>query len=205
MELQEAIEQRCSIRTYLKEEVAAKDLKEIARMGSLAPSVNNFQPWEFVIVTNNELKNKMARIVAKQLHKLPNNESRASTNILSQVEWYSTFFEDAPAVIALALTQYESILEKGSTVSHDKINELRNHPDIQSAGACIQNMLLAATDMGYGACWMSAPMIAAEELQNTLELPESSQLIAFIALGKPDRENKPKAKRDIDEMIRFIN
>jgi nitroreductase len=97
------------------------------------------------------------------------------------------------------------VLEKGVTVSHEEINRIRNYPDIQSAGACIQNMLLAAVDLGYGACWLSAPMIAKQEIESILKLKEGFHLIAFVAVGKPDRPVVPKEKKAVDEMIELID
>jgi len=89
-------------------------------------------------------------------------------------------------------------------MSHEEINRLRNYPDIQSAGACIQNMLLAAVDMGYGACWLSAPMMAKKKLGQMLRLEDKFNLIAFVAVGKPDKVPSRKPARDINEMLIVI-
>lgn len=204
MELKQAIESRTSIRVYKNEPVPVDDLKEMVRLASLAPNVANFQPWKFVIVTNRELLQDMAREVVTELGNIPENESRAAKNVKSQVEWFATFFQDAPALIAVSMEGYESVLEKGVVMSHDEINRLRNYPDIQSAGACIQNMLLAAVDMGYGACWLSAPMMARDKLEGMLGLEEKFNLIAFVAVGKPDKVPARKPPRDISEMLKVI-
>lgn len=204
MELKKVIENRTSVRVYKNDPVPLEDLKEIVRLGSLAPSVANFQPWKFVIVTNKELLSGMAAKVARHIEDIPANESRAAQNVKSQVEWFATFFQDAPAVIALAMESYETVLEKGVVMSHDDINRQRNYPDIQSAGACIQNMLLAAVDMDYGACWLSAPMMARETLEEMLGLGGKWKLIAFVTIGVPDKVPQKKAPRSIEEMISII-
>ncbi len=204
MELKQAIEKRSSIRTYKQDPVPPEDLKEMVRLASLAPSVANFQPWKFVIVTNKDLMRDMARKVARKIEEIPPNESRAAKNVKSQVEWFATFFQDAPAVIAVAMEPYESVLEKGVVIDHDEINRQRNYPDFQSAGACIQNMLLAAVDMNYGACWLSAPMMAKEALSSMLELEDKYQLVAFVAVGIPERVPPKKQVKDVDEMLKII-
>jgi nitroreductase len=204
MELKQAIENRTSVRVYKNEPVPIEDLKELVRLGSLAPSVANSQPWTFIIVTSKTLLGDMARKVVRQLENIPENESRAAKNIKSQVEWFATFFQDAPALIALAMEKYESVLEKGVVMDHDEINRLRNYPDIQSAGACIQNILLAAVDMGYGACWLSAPMMAKDALEKMLGLDERFRLTAFVAVGKPENTPVKKPQKDIKEIIRVI-
>ncbi|MEE4196500.1 MAG: nitroreductase family protein [Bacteroidales bacterium] len=160
MDLKQTIEKRASIRTFTDEKVPVNDLKELVRRAGLAPSVNNFQPWKFYAITNQNILNKLALKVSEKIKQLPANQSIASKNVKSQVEWFATFFENAPAVIAMAMEDYESVLEKGVNLTHEEINKLRNFPDMQSAGAAIQNILLSAVDLGYGACWLSAPMMA---------------------------------------------
>jgi nitroreductase len=204
MELRQAIESRTSIRVYKKDPVPVEDLKELVRLGNLAPSIADSKPWTFVIVTSKTLLEDMALKVARQLETIPENESKAAKNVKSQVEWFATFFQDAPALIAVALTDYESVLEKGVTMGHDDINRMRNQPDIQSIGACIQNMLLAAVDMGYGACWMSAPMMAREDLEKMLGLQENYRLTAFVTVGVPENIPPKKSSKDIDEIVRVI-
>jgi nitroreductase len=147
----------------------------------------------------------MAIKVSEKIKQLPSNKSIAAKNVKSQVEWFATFFESAPAVIAMAMEDYESVLEKGVELSHDEINKMRNFPDMQSAGAAIQNMLLTAVDLGYGACWLSAPMMAKEALEEILKIENSYHLIAFVAVGKPSKELKPKSKKSIDEIFTLID
>jgi len=204
MELKETIEQRTSIRNFKDAPVPVEDLKHLVRMGGYAPSVNNFQPWKFYAITNRQLLSNMAEKVKGKIEELPENESIASDNIKSQVEWFSTFFEEAPAVIALSMEDYESVLEKGVNLSHQDINILRNYPDIQSAGAAIENILLTAVDMGYGACWLSAPMMAKEELEKLIGIEEPFHLTAFVAVGFPAKDMKPREKKSLDEIFELI-
>jgi nitroreductase len=204
MELQQAIEKRTSIRSFKDTPIPAEDLKHLVRMGGQAPSVNNYQPWRFYVITNDEKKREMAYAVKQRIEELPANQSIASSNIKSQVEWFATFFEDAPAVIAMAMEAYESVLEKGVQLSHQDINILRNYPDIQSAGAAIQNILLAAVDLGYGACWLSAPMMAKEDLEKIIGIAEPFHLMAFVAVGVPSRDFKAKEKKPLEEIIEWI-
>ena len=49
--------------------------------------------------------------------------------------------------------------------SREERDRLRQRPDIQSVGAAVQLLVTAAHAMGYGSCWMSAPVLAAERLE----------------------------------------
>jgi nitroreductase len=201
MEFKQVLESRSSVRTFKRDKVKIEDLKEMVRLAAMAPSINNYQPWKFIVITNNPLLQKMAHIVSEKISSLPSNNSQSAVNVISQVEWFATFFREAPAVIALIMDKFETVLEKSVTLTPEEINRMRNFPDMQSAGACIQNMLLAATDLGYGACWLSAPMMAKEELEKILEIQQSSSLIAFVAIGKPLNPPKPKNRKSLEEIL----
>ncbi|MBN1413656.1 MAG: nitroreductase family protein [Bacteroidales bacterium] len=204
MELKTAIQKRTSVRIFKNENVPVSDLKEMVRLAGLAPSVNNFQPWRYIAITNKDLLNRMADIVAGKIAGLPLKKTVASKNIVTQVTWFSTFFKDAPVVLALVIEPYETVLESGVNLSHEEINKIRNYPDIQSAGASIQNLLLSAVEMGYGACWLSGPMVAKKEIEEILEIKAPSNLLAFIAVGKPRSEPRPKDKPNLANSMKII-
>jgi nitroreductase len=205
MELKSAIQKRTSVRVFKDEKVPVSDLKEMVRLAGLAPSVNNYQPWKYIAVTNKEILNQMAGIVADKIAALPSKKTIASKNIITQVTWFSTFFKDAPAVLALVIEPYETVLESGVNLTHDEINRIRNFPDIQSAGASIQNLLLSAVDMGYAGCWLSGPMFAKKEIEEMLGVKSPASLLAFIAVGKSRSEPRPKEKPNLADSMVIID
>lgn len=206
MELAQAIENRISIRSFSAGSIPKETIREIIRRAGMAPSINNSQPWKFLVITRKELLRQMAVAVSDSLNKLPVKDTEdINRAFLSRIEWYSTFFEDAPAVIALLMKPYESQLEKGTGITHDEITRMRNHPDMQTAGAAIQNILLSAVDFGLGACWMSAPLVAQQELEKLLEVKDPWRLITFVAMGRPFGKPARKTRKTVDEILTFID
>ena len=57
---------------------------------------------------------------------------------------------------------------------------------VQSFGAALQNVLLAASALGLAGYWLSAPLFCPDVARDTLALPADWQPQAFIALGWPD-------------------
>jgi nitroreductase len=204
MELKAAIEARTSIRIFSEEKVNMEDIREMVRLAGLAPSVNNYQPWRYIAITNKALLNKMADVVAAKIESLPSSNSINSKNVKTQVTWFSTFFKDAPVLLALVTKPYETVLETAVELTHDEINTLRNYPDIQSAGASIQNILLTAVDMGYGACWLSGPMFARQEIEQMLKVKSPEKLLAFVVIGHSKSEHKPKVKPNLADSLEII-
>ena len=74
-----------------------------------------------------------------------------------------------------------------------------------------ENILLAAHNLGLGACYVTTFVHHKEHeedrkiLIRTLNLPEHIELIALIPVGYPDSSEEIRLKelRDIDEMIHF--
>ncbi len=60
MELQEAIKGRRSIRAFQSREVQDDDVAQLIEAARWAPSAGNIQPWVFVVVRKQEIKQKLA-------------------------------------------------------------------------------------------------------------------------------------------------
>lgn len=56
----EAIKGRRSVRRYLPDPVPREIIKDIVDCGRLAPSARNDQPWEFVVVTDQTIREEIA-------------------------------------------------------------------------------------------------------------------------------------------------
>lgn len=203
MDLATVIEARKSIREFSSEPVSLQDIKEIIRLAGLAPSINSYQPWKYFIICNRDILNKIVIAVTSGIADMPEKASRMSKVLKNQAAWFSTFFRDAPMLVALAGHSYETDIEKGVTLTHEELERIMNFPDLQSAGASIQNLLLAATERGYGTCWMTGPLYAKEEIEKILDIQLPWHLISFVAIGKPAKiEQKRRTRRNLaDEMV----
>jgi nitroreductase len=73
--------------------------------------------------------------------------------------------------------------------------------DYQAMGACIQNMLLAAHALGLGAVWLGEILNNAGKVRELLELPESLDLMAVVAIGHPAETSKKSQRKNISEVL----
>lgn len=208
MELKDVIEKRSSVRTFTNEPVPKDTINEMIRRAGLAPSIANSQPWKFIAISNKETLSQMADIVKKKLDELfPDDKHNDNINIKNTVKNFSTFFANAPAFVVVTMKPYEAVVDNllpKSSLSHDDMNRLRNHPNIQSIGACVENLLLSAVDLGFDACWVTGWLIAQDELEAFLKIHEPFSIVAGIALGKAAEDVSPKEKKNVNEIISFI-
>ena len=205
MEFKEVLSKRVSIRAFKDEEVPTQVLEELVLRAGLAPSINNSQPWKFIAIKNKEILLTMSELVHKKIREMFPTET--DENVVNTVDKFSTFFGNAPAVIAVLNKPYEaivdSILDK-TDYSHDDVNRLRNYPNVQTIGAAIEHIILSAFDLGYGSCWLTGLLIARDEIENLLGIEEPYNLAACVAIGKPTGYVNPKAKKPLSEIFQII-
>ena len=117
------------------------------------------------------------------------------------------FMIKAPVVFAVLIEPYHPVVDKilkDHGLNYEKIKLLRFHVDVQSVAAAIENLLLAATEKGYGTCWMGTPFIAALKLKVILKIEKPWELMAFIPMGVSDQKVKPKKIKKIETILSFI-
>ena len=74
---------------------------------------------------------------------------------------------------------------------------------LQDCGAAIENLLLAASLLGLGACWLGVHprQERMDHLRRLFQIPESVLPVAVIAIGRPG-EGKPPRTRHRDDFVR---
>jgi len=112
-----------------------------------------------------------------------NREKRCE---LARLTRYSRILEEAPVAVAVFIDR--------TAMYHD----VKDH---QAMGACLENMLLAAQAMGLGAVWLGEILKNADAVRAALELPESLELMAVLAVGRPKRMDRMSERKDVEELI----
>jgi nitroreductase len=63
----------------------------------------------------------------------------------------------------------------------------------------VEHMVLAATALGYGTCWIGA--FNEENVKNLLEIPTKLRVVALVPIGKPDETPNPRPRKEISEIF----
>lgn len=77
---------------------------------------------------------------------------------------------------------------------------------LEDGAAATQNMLLAATALGIGSCWVAGDKKPyAEEVVSLVGAPKEYKLVSIIALGYPLDEDEVTShpKRGVDKVLHF--
>ena len=105
---------------------------------------------------------------------------------VAQQTHYGHIVRDANALIAVYLSKDDM---------YDTVK------DIQSAGACIQNVLLAAEALDLGGVWLGQILKNKLEVNKILGLTDNFDLMAVVALGHPSHRNQKSRRKDVSELL----
>ena len=98
------------------------------------------------------------------------------------------WFVQAPIIICACATTSQG-------QSYDEGRSYRN------VGIVMDHLILAATNLGLGTCWIGA--FNPDAARNILELPEEVKPIVFATVGYADDGTRPKVRKSIDELVRY--
>lgn len=81
-------------------------------------------------------------------------------------------------------------------------NQARWH--IQDPMIAADHLVLAATALGYGSCWIatyeSRPTEFIQQVKTALNIPETTDIVVLVALGVPDEHPAPRLRKPLDEI-----
>jgi nitroreductase len=157
MEFFEVINKRHCTRSFTSKKVSEKDMAKLIETGKRAPSAGGIHPVKFAVVTDQKTKKAIADTTAQVLHRMD-------------------FIEQASAIIIV----YADVQKTESRYK----DRGRNLYVIQDAAVAAENIFLAATALGIGACWVGA--FDEDEVRKVLHLKANQRPMTIMPLGYGD-------------------
>lgn len=189
---------RRDVRSFLPTPIPEEKLQRILEAGHHGPSVGFMQPWSFIIISSDEIKEKLAWAAEKERRALAiHYEGEKETKFL---ELKIQGLKEAPVTICITCDPTRG----GSHVlGRNSIPET----DILSTACAIQNMWLAATAEGLAMGWVS--FYKKNDVRDILEIPPHIEPVALLSLGYTnDYPDKPileaanwESRRNLKELI----
>ena len=199
--LYKAIFSRRDVRSHFTSEpIDDEILTRILNAAHHAPSVGFSQPWNFILIKNEETRKKI-----KESFILENKKASELVEDIKKSKYLSLKLEGIlESAINLCIT-YDPTKFGPFVIGRTSIPEA----GIYSVCCAIQNLWLASRAEGIGVGWVS--ILSNEELKKALELPEHIIPIAYLCLGhvtefakKPDLETEGWLSRlKLDDVIYY--
>lgn len=220
MKVEDALQQRKSVRAFLDKAVEEEKIKAILTAASHAPSGVNTQPWQVAVVTG-ECKQRLQNRVemafrggdrGKAEYKYyPDDwvEPFKSRRKACGLQMYSTLGikrEDKQRQLDQWAANYRSFDAPVMLLFFmDKIFQTGSFLDY---GMFLQSIMLAAVEQGMATCSQASLASYTDIIREELDYPKESILLCGMALGYEDKNaliNSYRTPREsIDSFTRFF-
>ncbi len=187
---------RRSVRAFQDRPVPRDALETMLEAARWAPSPHGRQPWRFVVLTRAEPKQRLAEAMGGDWQRQLELDGEAREIVQLRLEKSHERIRTAPAIVLASL--YLEDLDRYPDPERQRAEEVMA---IQSLGAAIQNMLLAAYSLGLDTGWMCAPLFSPATVRAALDLEESLIPHALIPVGYAARDPNRRPHRPANELV----
>lgn len=193
VEFDQVIQRRRSIRNFKADPVPDQAIFDILEAARLAASGGNIQPWRFVVIKSQEIKEKL----------------KAATR------W--KFALKAPIIIAccsdlsaadgrqdrlVELSQagvFDNVEMDGEYAAPERTQEQLLAYLNMNVGIAITHMMLKAVDLGLGTCWIGG--FDPFKTRKVLALDNNLHIVALLPIGYPERIPAQRPRFPLEKLI----
>ncbi len=169
---------RQSVRSYADAPVEKEKLTQLIEAVRLAPSASNSQPWKLIMVTDRDLKNKVAQAT------------------FSKLISFNKFAPQAPILAVLVIEKPKVITQIGGKLKDREFSLI----DI---GIAAEHFCLQAAALGLGTCMLG--WFDETAIKRLLHIPAHKRIGLVITLGyaKTGTPLRPKNRKSLEEMCNY--
>lgn len=189
MDVLDALAARRSIRRFDGRPVPVAALARLAEAGTWAPAPHHTRPWRFVNVASTAGRRRLGRAMGERWRRDLARDGVTQEKIEALLERSRRQQMEAPALLLACLSP------EGRRAWPDRRRRQSEWAmSVQSVGAALQNVMLAAHALGLATFWISAPIFCPETARRALNLPDDWEPQALIAVGYPSADYVPRPR-----------
>ncbi len=164
MELFDAIATRSTAARLAEPGPTPEQLERLLSAAARAPDHGRLKPWRFIAM-NGAARESLANAVAE-----------------ARRDQIPTYTDEQMELEREKIRRSPSILVVGCAVRKDvaKVPEIEQ---VIAVGAAVENLLLAANDLGFGVMWKTGPAAYSPKVKATVGLAADDHIVAILHLG----------------------
>jgi nitroreductase len=193
------IRERHSVRTYDPAfKISKEEMNDLLGDAILAPSSANVQPWRFLVIDSQPLKEKLHPIANNQQQVL---DASAVIVVLGDLEGYKlveTIYNRAVEHGYMSEDTKNTIVERYVGMHSSLPPEIARKIVYTDGGLISMQLMLAAKARGYDTVPMGG--YDAAKLVEAFEISDRYVPIMLIAVGKATKEGHPTVRLTVDEV-----
>lgn len=199
LDVKTAMLERHSIRKYKSDPVPDDMLQELLEAARLAPSGTNHQPWRFIVVKNQEVKDKIQAAAFNQ-------------KFLSEVPVLLVCCADLSTYATNTRKRIQELIDSGVF----GLEAFNSYPDIDkpiepsalklfiphamlNVAIAVEHIALRAVSLGLGTCWVQ--LMKAKQIAQILELPDNLVITALMPVGFPNQSPGLRPRVRVQDIV----
>ena len=200
MPLLDAMMTQRAIRRVKPDPVDDAIVVKCIELGLRAPTGSNGQNWEFIVVKDQRVKDKLGKRYRQgwSLYGAMGERMAAGDEsmlkILRSVRWQVEHFSEIPVLVI-------PCLRGGTRLPYVPTPFVGESSFFGSIYPSVQNLLLAARAMGLGASLITMPLWSVTSARKTLGLPLSVTPVCVITLGWPKGRYGPTTRKPVEDVV----
>ena len=210
MSVFEAIYSLRATRIFQDRPVPPEMLDQILQAGTMACSSGNTQPWEFLLVTDADVKRRIKAEMVVGFSAIDAERSQPKQDLVDGVGRPITGhaavenIDKVPAIVVVCWNPERGVRFKDEyeTLPDGSLREIREIPGGRGVSlfqAC-QNMMLAGRALGVDSLFATFFFLRREQIKEILGIPKNIFMEAAVFLGYGDEPLGKPRRKPLDEV-----
>ena len=195
MDLLSIIKRKCAVRQFKNRPISNTKLNKILEAGLWSSSIHGMQPWEFIVVKNKKIKNRISRFLIKKAFKIGRNIDKLFTLTANTIS-------NSPVIILVYNEKtFQNISQRMFKIPL-KYLSIAQQSETEAISAAVQNMLLEAECLGISSCWNTIPLFCENEISKLLKTKK--RLLAILSFGYSREKTKRSPRKAFSETVKLV-
>lgn len=174
----EAIAARRSVRKYRTQAVPDELIHTLLESARMAPSGHNTQPWHFIVIKEQEHKEKLVAACGNQ-------------------PWMLS----APVFIACVADPRTRVAADVPLSVDEQSPDKELKLVLRDTAIGVEHLVLEAVAQGLGTCWVA--QFTQERIRPLLGVPNDRYVLSIITLGYPAETPVVKRRKNLAEIVHY--
>jgi nitroreductase len=203
MPLLQAMMTQRAVRRVLPDPVDDAVVLKCIELALRAPTGANGQNWEFIVVKDRRVKEKLARryrqawsIYYGAIVRRIAARDESMARVACAVQWQVDHFTEIPVLVVACLR----LAAREGRVPYIPMPQAVASGYFGSIYPSVQNLLLAARAMGLGASLITLPLWSVTSARRILNLPLSVTPCCVVPLGWPRGRYGPTTRKPVEQV-----
>ncbi|MEU9846257.1 coenzyme F420-0:L-glutamate ligase [Streptomyces sp. NPDC047985] len=193
--VREAVTLRRTVREFTADPVDPGAVRRAVAAAVTAPAPHHTTPWRFVLLESEESRTRLLDAMREAWIADLRGDGKSEESIAKRVR-RGDVLRRAPYLVVPCL-----VMDGSHTYGDERRDTAEREMFVVSAGAGIQNFLVALAGERLGSAWVSSTMFCRDVVREVLDLPDSWDPLGAVAIGRAAVAPAARGARDPEAFV----